>query len=94
MSAIQVGVIDTGDYVLHRPTGEKWVVACVEGEYLSWMGWPEGMAKLADCELLEKATEESRLKLLYELSDNMTNDHRSRFARHIIDTHLKPKEPT
>jgi hypothetical protein len=76
--------IDTGDYVLHVPSGEKWVVACVRGEYLSWMGWPEGMAKLADCELIEKATPESKARLLHELADNKTNDHRSRFARHML----------
>lgn len=79
-------MIDTGDYVLHHPTGEQWVVACVEGEYLSWCGWPEGMAKLSDCELLEKATPESKEKLLHQLADTTSNDHRSRFARHILST--------
>ena len=58
--------IDTGDSVLHRPTGEKWVVACVQGNDLSWCGWPAGYAKLSDCELLEKATPEAREKLLNE----------------------------
>lgn len=76
--------IDTGDYIIHEPSGEKWIVACVQGEYLSWMGWPEGMAKLEDCKLLEKATPEYRMNLLHEQADSMTNDHRSIFARHRL----------
>ncbi len=49
-------VIDTGDIVLHGPTEERWVVACVQGDRLSWVGWPEGTALLSDCTLVEKAT--------------------------------------
>lgn len=52
--------IDTGDTVLHGPTGERWVVACVQGDRLSWCGWPEGTANLADCVLVEKASPESK----------------------------------
>jgi hypothetical protein len=73
--------IDTGDYVKHEPSGEHWVVACVDGEYLHWCGWPEGDAKLADCTLLQKATPEQRLKLLKELAEMMNIDcHRKRHA--------------
>lgn len=77
-------MIDTGDVVLHAPTGERWVVACVEGNQLSWCGWPEGWAKLEDCTLAEKATPGRRLELLHAMAKMHNNDHRRRFAQNIL----------
>lgn len=80
--------IDTGDSVLHRPTGEHWVVACVQDGRLSWMGWPEGTASLSDCELIDKATPQRRMYWLQELAKpnggESDNDHRRRYARHRL----------
>lgn len=76
--------IDTGDVVLHRPTGEKWLVACVQGDRLSWCGWPEGTANVADCDLIEKATSEKRRKLLDELAASSSDGHRQRYARNVL----------
>lgn len=73
--------IDTGDVVRHGPTGEKWTVACVRGDRLSWCGWPEGEAQLKDCTLVEKATPEARDKLLHEMAAMTESDHRGRYAR-------------
>lgn len=53
-------VIDAGDAVLHKPSGETWEVACVDGTDLYWSGWPPGYARLEDCELVRKATAEER----------------------------------
>ena len=66
--------IDTGDTVFHKPSGETWVVAAVEGEHLYWCGWPPGRAQLADCELREKADESHRLALLRQLADMKCDD--------------------
>jgi hypothetical protein len=77
--------IDTGDHVHHGPSNENWVVACVEGDKLSWCGWPEGWAELSDCILVKKATAEERDKLLREMADMRTErDHRCRYARRIL----------
>jgi hypothetical protein len=76
--------IDTGDVVLHGPTGERWVVACVEGDRLSWCGWPEGTAALSDCTLVIKAKPEEREKILQALADMSTNDHRRRYAVRVL----------
>ena len=73
--------IDTADHVKHLPTGETWVVACVHGDRLSWCGWPEGMADLADCRLVKKATPDERDKLLRELAAMRADDHRKRHAK-------------
>jgi hypothetical protein len=82
-----MSAIDTGDTVRHKPTGEKWLVACVEGERLSWCGWPEGTANVSDCELIQKAPPVEKESLLRRLADMRNgNDHRCRYARHALET--------
>lgn len=56
-------VVRCGDFVLHKPTGETWVVAnaSVEHDEVMWMGWPEGSAKLSDCEVIEQFDDERYL---------------------------------
>lgn len=49
-----VSSIQPEDTVWHRPTGETWVVKDVQGEYLSWYGYPPGRALVADCEKVEE----------------------------------------
>jgi hypothetical protein len=60
--------IDTGDVVLHKPSGEQWLVAFVEGDMLCACGWPESLAPLADCTLVTRATPEARISLLHEMA--------------------------
>lgn len=47
-----------GDHVLHRPTGETWVVAYADAERdeLAWVGAPDGVAKLSDCDLVTRVS--------------------------------------
>lgn len=78
--------MDTGDIVLHRPTGERWIVAFVSGEYLSWCGWPEGVARVEDCELVKTATPEQRRSLLHQLAEMKGSDSRKTYAKHRLDT--------
>lgn len=82
--------IDTGDSVLHGPTGEMWTVAYVRGDYLAWIGWPEGEARVDDCTLVRKATAEERRTWLERLAairpDNGRLDMRARHAQHILAT--------
>jgi hypothetical protein len=47
-----------GDHVLHRPSGETWLVAWCEGDDLAWCGWPNGMARTSDCEIVKRASDE------------------------------------
>lgn len=75
-------MIDTGDTVLHRPTGGTWLVAFVEGTRLAWCGWPFGYAKINDCELVQKTSEAERDALLRKLATmSDTSDPRRRYAR-------------
>lgn len=57
-----------GDIVHHEPSGEDWVVAYVDGEDLAWCGWPDGIARAADCWLKKSCTDEEHLKLLKEIA--------------------------
>lgn len=82
-------LIDTGDTVIHAPTGEAWTVACVENGRLSWCGWPEGTASLADCTLVRKAIPESRLELLKEIAAIGTSDHRQRYAAERLKSEVE-----
>lgn len=48
-------MIKSGDTVLHKPTGETWVVYEVKNDTLKPCGWPPTYAKLSDCEKVENA---------------------------------------
>jgi len=54
----------TGDVVRHVPSGEDWEVlyADYESGYMSWIGWPPGRARIADCELVRKCTDEQHAR--------------------------------
>ena len=79
-------LIKTGDHVKHGPTGETWIVAFVEDNWLHWCGWPEGCANLNDCELIKSASESERLKLLEQMAKMpLRNDPRKRYALRILD---------
>lgn len=84
--------IDTGDVVLHGPTGERWVVAYVKGKYLAWCGWPEGEALLSDCTLVEKATDEKRKGLLHEIANMPEDDPRRRYARLRLEAEQRAEQ--
>lgn len=48
-----------GDHVLHKPSGETWVVAYADPviDRIAWAGWPNGTAKLSDCEITKRCTD-------------------------------------
>ncbi len=71
-----------GDIVAHGPTGEQWVVAYVDGEYLGWCGWPEGEAKLTDCTIVTRCADAEHLDWLRQIGDpKRTPDKRQRMAQ-------------
>ena len=62
--------IDVCDVVHHVPSGENWVVACVDGDRLYWCGYPYGgSAALSDCQLVIKASESDRQSLIEKLAE-------------------------
>lgn len=51
-------MIERGDEVLHRPTGESWVVLRAgddsAGAFVEPAGWPPCRARASDCDLIAK----------------------------------------
>jgi hypothetical protein len=66
--------------VKHLPSGETWVVAWADDSELMPCGWPEGFAKISDCELIESCSDEDHWKLVGEIAD-MPNDPGRRSIR-------------
>jgi hypothetical protein len=79
-------MLRAGDEVLHRPSGEKWLLACdeVRGEIIC-CGWPETFARASDCELLEAATDEQRLSILQQVSRGAGSDTRGSRAQRQLE---------
>ena len=84
-------MIDVCDVVHHVPSGENWVVACVDGDRLYWVGYPYGgSAALSDCQLVTKASGKDRQSLLEKLaelkgSDLPTLRARARLTKRALD---------
>ncbi len=75
--------IKAGDTILHRPSGEKWLVAATRRDELVCYGWPESIAKLDDCDLIESCTDEEHIAVLMEVSRSRTSV-RSNWAYHAL----------
>lgn len=78
-----------GDHVLHRPSGEEWLVAYCEGDDLAWTGWPDGRARTADCDLVRRATDEEHLAAVAEWFRH--DDRPSGDTRRPVIAHLYPE---
>lgn len=76
-------MIDTADTVFHRPSRETWLVAYVRGDRLCACGWPETLAALSDCVLVDKASADERMELLRSMARS-TEDSRGRYAREVL----------
>lgn len=73
-----------GDAVLHKPSGETWSVAFVEGGRLCACGWPLSMVPVEDCELKRAATDEQHMTVLQEMAAITGNDPRRSHARRAL----------
>jgi len=80
--------IRTGDRVLHRPSGEHWLVAYVQDDRLAWCGWPEGEARLEDCELERSCTDEQHWKLVEEIAHSASG-RRARYYQWLLEERAK-----
>lgn len=69
--------IEIADTVIHRPSGEEWVVARVTEKHVYPAGWPPCRADLSDCILTSKATPEQRDKMLNALRRLPRDDDRA-----------------
>jgi hypothetical protein len=65
MSAEHPRPYQAGDTVLHRATGEHWLLCCDEHQgYVSAAGWPETRVPRDAVDLVQPATDAERLSML------------------------------
>lgn len=81
-----------GDSVLHGPSGETWVVAYVDGEYMAWCGWPEGEAQVRDCTLVTAVSDTDHIAWLVDIAK--ANGKRGRKARAALEAMIECREDT
>lgn len=66
----------TGDHVHHAPSGETWVVAWADHKtgYMAPCGWPECQAKISDCTITKRATDDECADLIKQLRESSRRD--------------------
>lgn len=66
----------TGDHVFHQPSEETWVVAWADHDagYMAPCGWPECRARISDCTIVKRATDEESEELIARLSESGRRD--------------------
>lgn len=76
-----------GDTIKHSPSGETWTLAYVNGENVSWVGWPAGEAYRKDCTLIEACSDAEHVKMLrrLETANCEGSDRRSLMARRELE---------
>jgi len=76
-----------GDTVLHHPSGEKWLLAYRDGDFVSWCGYPEGTARVEDCTVVKACTDEEHRQMLESWAKKgMTqNDHRRTTCLRLLE---------
>lgn len=75
-----------GDRVLHKPTGETWLLAYADYESgdLAWLGWPDGRARIEDCALKVACDDEAHFSLVGDiLSAALVGDSRQGVVRRL-----------
>ncbi len=66
----------TGDIVLHRPSGEEWVVAWTDHEtgYMAPCGWPTCQALISECEVRKAASDAEHAALVEQVKNSGRSD--------------------
>lgn len=75
--------IKPGDAVLHKPSGETWLVAAPspDGMRLICCGWPESMAEVSECEVTRVATDAEAVELAGQVVKQCAGQCRASWAR-------------
>jgi hypothetical protein len=67
-----------GDRVLHRPSGEGWLVAFADAEHddIAWAGWPDGRARLSDCDVTYRCSDAEHRQAVLMWAKSKGGDNR------------------
>lgn len=73
--------IRAGDAVLHRPSGERWLVAAVNDQGdLYCAGWPCTRSSIEDCDLLEATSDDRHTEMVYACARIRESDPRRSYS--------------
>jgi hypothetical protein len=73
--------IRAGDAVLHRPSGERWLVAAVNDQGdLYCAGWPCTRASIEDCDLVEATSDERHFEMVFACARIRESDPRRSYS--------------
>lgn len=77
----------SGDTIFHRPSGEHWLVAAVspKRDEVVCCGWPETIAKAADCEVVRHCTDAEHQEMLAEVIRSCPDQIRGSWARAALE---------
>lgn len=93
LNKLDLSIPRTGDVVLHRQTGETWLVAYGKkhiegGGHVAPVGWPFCEVSAAECVVKRRASDEECVKLLHEMANmkghEAQSDLRYRYARNAL----------
>jgi hypothetical protein len=73
---------ELGDTVLHKPSGEQWLVAYVRDGRLAACGWPDEIVPASDCALISRMPLGKKLSLLRLMATS--TGHRAEYARSLL----------
>jgi len=80
------------DVIRHTPSGETWTVAAPspDGKYILCCGWPETMAPVKDCVMMEPATDDEARTLARQVIEGCPHDLRGSWARQWLESKESP----
>ena len=73
--------MDTGDVIFHRPSKTQYLVACVHGDFLHTIGYPEKKLLVESCDLVTQANSTLRRQQIETLAGSTAHTHRPVCAR-------------
>jgi hypothetical protein len=84
--------MDTGDSVVHKPTGDVYLVACVHAPYLHTAGFPECRLLIADCVVKDTCSDSMRRDIIKRMAGSSGMGHRSVCARERLRSIMDEEE--
>lgn len=69
-----------GDHVLHKPSGEMWVVAYADDFVLAPAGWPDTRAPTDSCEIVKRCKDKEHAEAVREWAQAGYDDSRRKMV--------------
>jgi hypothetical protein len=74
----------SGDTVRHYPTNEVWLLAWADANRVSPCGWPETIALVKDCVLVEACSDIESAEMIKQWAEKEGSDYRISRCRELL----------